>query len=131
LLKPLKSSWCPKAFCVSFKLETDESILLKKALGAITNYHVDAVIANNLNTRKSRVTIVTEKSKEVRCSVLSLCIAVLLFDFLSIHPLMLSFLPFQVLERKEHEPEIEEKLVSSIAKMHATFISHSQASSTK
>ena len=30
--------WAPEHFAVSFKLETDDAILLKKARGAITKY---------------------------------------------------------------------------------------------
>eukprot|EP01034_Spumella_vulgaris_P019783 gene19783-25305_t len=35
----LVDEWAPKAFVVSFKLETDESILFTKAWGAIEKYH--------------------------------------------------------------------------------------------
>lgn len=38
LLSLCRTEWAPKAFCVSFKLETDLSILIKKAKGAIQNY---------------------------------------------------------------------------------------------
>lgn len=31
----IKEEWCPQAFVVSFKLETDDSLLVKKASGAI------------------------------------------------------------------------------------------------
>jgi phosphopantothenate-cysteine ligase len=50
-LKSLTSIWCPFAFVVSFKLETDNSILFSKAASAIVNYGVDMVVANLLQVR--------------------------------------------------------------------------------
>src|SRR4051812_30104902 len=58
LLSGLKTEWSPHAFCVSFKLETDHTILMLKAEGAIEKYHMDAVVANELHSRKHRVIIV-------------------------------------------------------------------------
>lgn len=52
MLGKLTSEWSPHAFVVSFKLETDESILQRKAEGAIKKYHVNLVVANILQTRK-------------------------------------------------------------------------------
>jgi len=53
---------------VSFKLETDESILMEKAMKSIKMYNVDCVIANMLHTRKDVVQICSENSEplEVR-----------------------------------------------------------------
>jgi phosphopantothenate-cysteine ligase len=51
----IRHSWLPRAMIVSFKLETDESILLDKARAAIQSYNVDCVVANLLQTRKSTV----------------------------------------------------------------------------
>ncbi|KAG8037071.1 hypothetical protein G9C98_004393 [Cotesia typhae] len=39
ILKPLVSLWVPKAFVISFKLETDENLLIKKARDALNNYN--------------------------------------------------------------------------------------------
>ncbi|XP_053211702.1 uncharacterized protein LOC128395313 [Panonychus citri] len=61
MLRPLVKFWVPSAFVVSFKLETDESILLDKARKALLCYGHHLVIANILHTRKSQVLIVTEK----------------------------------------------------------------------
>lgn len=44
----IKEDWNPQSLVVSFKLETDLDILEQKALKAIENYKVDAVIANEL-----------------------------------------------------------------------------------
>lgn len=38
LLEPLVSLWVPQAFVISFKLETDEHILVSKARGALEKY---------------------------------------------------------------------------------------------
>ncbi|KAF8065879.1 phosphopantothenate--cysteine ligase 1 [Scenedesmus sp. PABB004] len=58
MLRCLRHEWAPRAFVVSFKLETDETILVKKAAGALSRYSVHAVVANLLHTRKDRVLIV-------------------------------------------------------------------------
>lgn len=39
ILAPLVSLWVPKAFVISFKLETDESLLISKARNALNKYH--------------------------------------------------------------------------------------------
>lgn len=38
VLQPLVNSWVPKAYVVSFKLETDENLLIKKARIALDRY---------------------------------------------------------------------------------------------
>jgi DNA / pantothenate metabolism flavoprotein len=58
-LGTLKSSWAPKAMIASFKLETDQMILLEKAKKAIIEYGVHMVVANELHTRKDVVYLVT------------------------------------------------------------------------
>ena len=40
----LRGSWAPSAFVVSFKLETDEELLVLKAHKALTRYGVHAVV---------------------------------------------------------------------------------------
>lgn len=59
LLSPLVNLWVPKAFVVSFKLETDENMLLEKARGALKKYKHNLVIGNILQTRRNKVTFVT------------------------------------------------------------------------
>jgi len=63
-LGTIKSDWIPNCFLISFKLETDLEILEKKALQAIETYGVDMVIANELKTRRNKVTVY-EKIKQV------------------------------------------------------------------
>ncbi|KAL8514133.1 hypothetical protein ACS0TY_013312 [Phlomoides rotata] len=60
MLSVLRKDWAPKAFCISFKLETDIKILLEKANMALKKYNMDMVVANELLTRKEEVIIVTK-----------------------------------------------------------------------
>ncbi|XP_065210316.1 uncharacterized protein Ppcs [Planococcus citri] len=64
MLQPLTSSWVPKAFIVSFKLETDDSLLIRKARYALDKYNHHLVIGNMLQTRKYEVTIVTKDDQK-------------------------------------------------------------------
>ncbi|XKL61034.1 hypothetical protein PGB90_008091 [Kerria lacca] len=64
MLTPLTSIWVPKAFIVSFKLETDEKLLITKARNAATKYNHNLVIGNMLQTRKQRVILVTKNTEE-------------------------------------------------------------------
>lgn len=61
MLLVLTKEWAPMAFCISFKLETDIDILLKKANMALKKYKMHAVVANELSTRKEEVTVVTSR----------------------------------------------------------------------
>ncbi|KAH8023115.1 hypothetical protein HPB51_010899 [Rhipicephalus microplus] len=67
MLKPLICCWNPTAYVVSFKLETDENILLDKARRALATYKHKAslVIGNELHSRKHRVVFVTSDDHEV------------------------------------------------------------------
>ncbi|XP_076655865.1 phosphopantothenoylcysteine synthetase [Halictus rubicundus] len=65
LLAPLVCLWVPDAYVVSFKLETDESLLISKARNALNKYKHNLVIANMLQTRKQEVTIVTQENDYV------------------------------------------------------------------
>ena len=64
ILRPLVKFWVPAAFVVSFKLETDASILLDKARKALHRYGHHLVIANELQSRKREVILVTEKENQ-------------------------------------------------------------------
>ncbi len=61
-LRDLTVRWAPNAFVVSFKLETDQDILIKKATKAIQNYHIHLVIANLLDKRKDECILVESNS---------------------------------------------------------------------
>lgn len=58
-LKLLVDKWAPQSMIISFKLETDPSILGDKARGALRKYSHHLVIGNLLNTRKWEVLFVS------------------------------------------------------------------------
>ncbi|KAG5674004.1 hypothetical protein PVAND_003997 [Polypedilum vanderplanki] len=64
ILKPLVGNWVPQAFVVSFKLETDDSLLIAKSRESLMKYNHKLVIANILQTRRNRVVFVTPTSSE-------------------------------------------------------------------
>lgn len=64
MLRPLVHEWCPQAYVISFKLETNPEILLHKARHALESYHHQAVIGNILETRKKEVVIVTPSDEK-------------------------------------------------------------------
>ncbi|XP_005994057.1 phosphopantothenate--cysteine ligase [Latimeria chalumnae] len=97
MLSPLVKEWAPKAFVISFKLETDPSILVKRARKALNIYHHQAVVANVLDTRRGYVVIVTRDSEA---------------------ELTLSE------EEADRGVEIEEKIVTNLNTRHNNFMSH-------
>eukprot|EP00753_Platysulcus_tardus_P007029 PLAT14784.2.p1 GENE.PLAT14784.2~~PLAT14784.2.p1 ORF type:complete len:754 (+),score=405.02 PLAT14784.2:40-2262(+) len=64
LLRPLRQTWAPQPFMISFKLETDAGLLLAKATAALRNYGVDLVVANLLQTRYDACKLVTSATGE-------------------------------------------------------------------
>lgn len=67
-LKQLVDGWAPQAMIVSFKLETDPSLLVIKARKALEKYAHHLVIGNLLTTRKWEVVFVSadEEVKWIR-----------------------------------------------------------------
>ena len=63
-LKRLVDSWAPIAMIVSFKLETDHTILIKKARTALERYNHQLVIGNLLQTMKIEVVFVTSHDED-------------------------------------------------------------------
>ncbi|KAK5955240.1 Phosphopantothenate--cysteine ligase cab2 [Knufia fluminis] len=64
-LTTLVSQWAPRgSMIVSFKLETDPSLLVSKAEQALEKYGHDLVIGNLLTTRKWEVVFVTKGGQE-------------------------------------------------------------------
>lgn len=57
-LSRLVDAWAPRAMIVSFKLETDDLILIRKAELALAKYQHQLVIGNLLQTRKKEVVFV-------------------------------------------------------------------------
>jgi len=58
LLKRLVDGWAPNGMIISFKLETDPSLLISKAQTALHRYSHHLVIGNLLSTRKWEVVFV-------------------------------------------------------------------------
>lgn len=61
-LSRLVNSWATHAMIVSFKLETDQSILIHKAQYALNRYQHQLVIGNLLQTRNKEVVFVTPEN---------------------------------------------------------------------
>ena len=57
LLGSLKGAWCPQAFVVTFKLETDHALLDQKVKKSKDSYKQDAVVGNMLSSYKEQVTL--------------------------------------------------------------------------
>nr|XP_002123168.1 phosphopantothenate--cysteine ligase-like [Ciona intestinalis]XP_009862015.1 phosphopantothenate--cysteine ligase-like [Ciona intestinalis] len=62
MLGHVAQQWAFNAFVVSFKLETDENILISKCRLALSNYGHQVVVGNLLETRYNNVIIVTSSS---------------------------------------------------------------------
>ncbi|XP_061795017.2 phosphopantothenate--cysteine ligase [Nerophis lumbriciformis] len=95
ILSPLVKDWAPKAFVISFKLETDASILLEKARRALDTYRHQVVVANVLDSRRGYVMVVTPTSQD---------------------EVVLSK------EDAKNEVEIEERIVTNLTATHDHFI---------
>ncbi|KAF2861464.1 DFP-domain-containing protein [Piedraia hortae CBS 480.64] len=63
-LKLLVDGWAPRAMIVSFKLETDPSLLGRKSRQALEKYSHHLVIGNLLNTRKWEVLLIPATGEE-------------------------------------------------------------------
>ncbi|KAF8955352.1 phosphopantothenate-cysteine ligase [Flammula alnicola] len=61
ILKPMVDEWTPGGYIVSFKLETDQDLLLPKARQALERYGHQVVIGNDLHRRKFEVVFVSKK----------------------------------------------------------------------
>lgn len=49
MLAPLASLWVPQAFVVSFKLETDENLLIAKARDSLSKYKHKVSFTNHIS----------------------------------------------------------------------------------
>lgn len=61
VIPSLRKKWCPLAFVVSFKLETDASILRDKSVIAMEKNNVHLVIGNELATRHEKVYLLSRQ----------------------------------------------------------------------
>nr|XP_040059755.1 phosphopantothenate--cysteine ligase [Gasterosteus aculeatus aculeatus] len=95
ILSPLVKDWAPQAFVISFKLETDPTILLDKARRALDAYRHQAVVANVLDSRRGYVVVVTPETQA----------ELIISD-----------------EDVKNDVEIEERIVSNLTSAHNKFI---------
>lgn len=49
VLQAVTHIWCPNAYIISFKLETDDEILEQKAKGALTKYNHNVSLNQGIN----------------------------------------------------------------------------------
>jgi len=56
---------CPRAFWISFKLETDHKLLESKARGAIAKYGMDCVVANMLQSYKEKCFLIMQNTEAI------------------------------------------------------------------
>lgn len=94
-LKQIVEVWAPNAYIATFKLETDEIMLMQKAKKALQKYKHNIVIGNLLQTRYRSVILVTESSE----------------TNVALDPAEL-----------QNGVEIEEKIVSALKSIHTKFI---------
>ncbi|XP_063799014.1 phosphopantothenate--cysteine ligase [Pseudophryne corroboree] len=100
MLSPLVKDWAPKAFVISFKLETDPDILIERARKALATYRHQVVVANILDTRRSYVVVVTS-TEEAKLSVSD--------------------------EEESLGVEIEDKIIKDLTLRHMRFIEGTQS----
>lgn len=92
----LKAGWCPDAYIVSFKLETDISLLNSKCKRSLDKYKQDLVVGNILEDRKNSVSIMKANGE---VTVLNLASGV---------------------------EEIEEQIIEFLANAHTEFINSNE-----
>ncbi|KAJ3194242.1 hypothetical protein HK101_003215 [Irineochytrium annulatum] len=97
IIAPLVKEWAPQSFVISFKLETDPSILVAKARKALGRYGHQIVIGNILATRKKTVLLITKTEEK----------EILMTD-----------------ESLQAGEEIEGFIVPELIKRHSAFIKH-------
>lgn len=135
-LKSLVEGWAPEGMIVSFKLETDPSLLVSKAQAALRRYAHHLVIGNLLSTRKWEVVFIAPNLEEnwirvpMHRRVKSISAGVASLSLLSLGGSM----GFSQEENGQEETEIESLIVPEVARMHGEFIAkrgnHSKGSNT-
>lgn len=97
---PLINHWTKECFLVSFKLETDKSILIKKAKQALITYGHQLVIANMLQTRKKEVWFIENSQRNEHLELTT--------------------------KEIENEKDIEELIVQKVSQLHTKYMSSNQ-----
>ncbi|KAF8624272.1 hypothetical protein AX15_005957 [Amanita polypyramis BW_CC] len=62
ILKPMVDEWTRDGFIVSFKLETDQNLIIPKSRAALERYGHQVVIGNDLYKRKVQVVLISRKN---------------------------------------------------------------------
>ena len=102
MLGLVRSRWCPRAFVVGFKLETDPALLYRKASDSLRLYALHAVVANEMATRRDRAWVASLARTDAT----------------------LGATPgsYQLVERGEDEPDLEERLVDELVERHERHV---------
>jgi phosphopantothenate---cysteine ligase (ATP) len=112
-LGKIRSDWAPKSFVVSFKLETDETMLRKKAEQAVKKYGCHMVIGNLLHNRHKRVSILSPVS------------------FQDYFPGKVEEWPMAHVEKHHDESNaLESSIVDFVVQAHFEYISHTFGADT-
>ena len=127
-LKTLVDGWAPEGMIVSFKLETDPTLLVSKSQQALEKYSHHLVIGNLLSTRKYEVVFVAPGREEhwIRVPVHRRIKSVSGGN----RPTMSALNDGNDREQEwmsgEGEQEIESMIVPEVARMHQVFAQRSQ-----
>lgn len=126
-LKSLVDGWAPEGMIVSFKLETDPSLLVSKAQQALGRYSHHLVIGNLLSTRKFEVVFVAP-GKEARW--ISVPVHRRVKSVSGTRPVIDAVsngnIPEQEWMNGDLMQEIESLIVPEVAEMHRSFTQRSQ-----
>ncbi|KAJ4489884.1 DNA/pantothenate metabolism flavoprotein [Lentinula aciculospora] len=115
ILKPMVDDWTGKdGFVVSFKLETDPSLLVPKAQTSLQRYGHQVVIGNDLNRRKFEVVFISWKYALPPSSTSDGTNTTE-----SNSPFAESWLR---IDPHDHSKEIEEKIVAELVKKHEVWV---------
>ena len=127
-LKSLVEGWAPEGMIVSFKLETDPSLLISKAQAALRRYSHHLVIGNLLSTRKWEVVFIAPNSEEnwIRVPMHRRIKSMSETSGALPRPSLSSLTGGEVEQddwsTTEAELEIESLIVPEVARMHEAFI---------
>jgi len=126
-LRDLVDGWAPEGMIVSFKLETDPSLLIFKAQEALEKYQHHLVIGNLLSTRKWEVVFVAPGMEERWIRVASHRRLKSISDTRpSISPPSDGKATEQAWMSGESEQDIESLIVPEVTRMHRAFLQRSQ-----
>ena len=126
-LRNLVDGWAPEGMIVSFKLETDPSLLVSKAQKALGRYSHHLVIGNLLSTRKYEVVLVTPEIGERWIKVpVHRRVKSMSGSRPTINAASNGNVPEQEWMNRDLEQEIESLIVPEVAKMHQSFTQRSQ-----